>query len=205
MIRFLIVATFVILFLILSIPVFLIEWVIGKFNPRARDISALRIVQGAFKIVAFLSGRKTLTVIGEEHVPKDQAVLYIGNHRSFFDIVLTYARCPDLTGYIAKKEILHVPLLSRWMKFLYCLFLDRTDLKAGLKTILTAIDYVKSHFHHDLPEGTRNKNASETELLPFHEGSFKIATKTAVRSSRSASAIPRLSLRIIFRASSRPT
>ena len=36
---FLIVATFVILFLILSIPVFLIEWIIGKFNPRARDIS----------------------------------------------------------------------------------------------------------------------------------------------------------------------
>ena len=102
MIRFLIVATFVILFLILSIPVFLIEWIIGKFNPRARDISALRIVQGAFKIVAFLSGVK-LTVIGEEHVPKDQAVLYIGNHRSFFDIVLTYARCPDLTGYIAQK------------------------------------------------------------------------------------------------------
>ena len=73
MIRFLIVATFVILFLILSIPVFLIEWIIGKFNPRARDISALRIVQGAFPIVAFLSGVK-LTVIGEEHVPKDQAV-----------------------------------------------------------------------------------------------------------------------------------
>ena len=69
MIQFLIVATFVILFLILSIPVFLIEWIIGKFNPRARDISALRIVQGAFKIVAFLSGVK-LTVIGEEHVPK---------------------------------------------------------------------------------------------------------------------------------------
>ena len=35
--------------------------------------------------------------IGEEHVPKDQAVLYIGNHRSFFDIVLT-TRYSDLTG-----------------------------------------------------------------------------------------------------------
>lgn len=72
-----------------------------------------------------------------------------------------------------------MPLLSRWMKFLYCLFLDRTDLKAGLKTILTAIDYVKSGISIMIfPEGTRNKNASETELLPFHEGSFKIATKT---------------------------
>ena len=175
MIRFLIVATFVILFLILSIPVFLIEWIIGKFNPRARDISALRIVQGAFKIVAFLSGVK-LTVIGEQHVPKDQAVLYIGNHRSFFDIVLTYARCPDLTGYIAKKEILHVPLLSRWMKFLYCLFLDRTDLKAGLKTILTAIDYVKSGISIMIfPEGTR---VSEDEAISAKGGLSMLSVRT---------------------------
>ena len=28
------------------------------------------------------------------------------------------------------------------------------------------------------PEGTRNKNDSELELLPFHEGSFKIAVKS---------------------------
>ena len=28
------------------------------------------------------------------------------------------------------------------------------------------------------PEGTRSKNESELELLPFHEGSFKIATKS---------------------------
>ena len=28
------------------------------------------------------------------------------------------------------------------------------------------------------PEGTRNKNKDELELLPFHEGSFKIASKS---------------------------
>ena len=27
------------------------------------------------------------------------------------------------------------------------------------------------------PEGTRNRNEDELDLLPFHEGSFKIATK----------------------------
>lgn len=143
MIRVFLIAVFLIVFFLLSIPVFLIEWIIGKFNPRVRDISSLRIVQWAFKVVIFLSGVK-LTVIGEENVPKDQPVLYIGNHRSYFDIVLTYARCPGLTGYVAKKEMLKIPFLSRWMKFLYCLFLDRTDIKAGLKTILTAIDYVKN-------------------------------------------------------------
>ena len=178
MIRIILITVFVILFLILSIPVFLVEWIIGKFNPRLRDISSLRIVQGAFRIVILLSGVK-LTVIGEEHIPKDEAVLYIGNHRSYFDIVLTYARCRNLTGYVAKKEMLNIPLLSRWMKFLHCLFLDRSDIREGLKTILQAVEQVKSGISVMIfPEGTRNKNDSELELLPFHEGSFKIAVKS---------------------------
>ena len=178
MIRLLVIALFLIVFFIFSIPLYLIEWLIGKVNPHARDISSLRIVQGAFKIILFLSGCK-LTVIGEEHVPKDETVLYIGNHRSFFDVVITYARCPGLTGYLAKKEIEKVPFLSTWMRYLYCLFLDRKDIKQGLKTILTAIDHVKQGISIFIfPEGTRSTGADQTELLPFREGSFKVATKT---------------------------
>lgn len=178
MIRLIFVALFLVIFLILSIPVFLIEWLIGKVNPHARDISSLRIVQTAFKIIAFLSGCH-VTVIGEENVPKDEAVLYIGNHRSFFDVVLTYARCPGLTSYMAKKEIRKVPLLSTWMQFLHCLFLDRSDIKQGLKTILAAIDLIKNGISVCIfPEGTRSTGSDQTELLPFHEGSFKVATKT---------------------------
>ena len=160
MIRLLVIALFLIVFFIFSIPLYLIEWLIGKVNPHARDISSLRIVQGAFKIILFLSGCK-LTVIGEEHVPKDETVLYIGNHRSFFDVVITYARCPGLTGYLAKKEIEKVPFLSTWMRYLYCLFLDRKDIKQGLKTILTAIDHVKQGISIFIfPEGTRSTGAA---------------------------------------------
>lgn len=178
MIRFILTVVFVVTFLILSIPAFFVEWLIGKRNPSLRDRSSLRIVQWAFKVVILISGVK-LTVKGEEHIPKDTAVLYIGNHRSYFDIVLTYARCPGLTGYIAKKEMLKIPLLSRWMKFLHCLFLDRADLREGLKTILAAIDKVNNGISIMIfPEGTRNSGPSELEMLPFHEGSFKIATKT---------------------------
>ena len=124
MIRFIIVAITVIGFLILSIPILLIEWIIGKFSPRAKEISSLRIVQGVFKFILWEAGTK-VTIIGEENVPKDTPVLYIGNHRSYFDIVLTYSRCPIRTGYIAKKEMERYPLLSNWMKYLHCLFLDR--------------------------------------------------------------------------------
>lgn len=178
MIRLIFVVLFLVIFLILSIPVFLIEWLIGKVNPHARDISSLRIVQGAFYVIAFLSGCH-VTVKGRENVPKDEAVLYIGNHRSYFDVVLTYARCPGLTSYMAKKEVARVPLLSTWMRFLHCLFLDRGDIKQGLKTILSAIDLIKKGISVCIfPEGTRSTGPDQTKLLPFHEGSFKVATKT---------------------------
>lgn len=178
MIRLFLVAATVILFLILSIPVMFAEWIIGKFNPDLKDRSSLRIVQWAFRLVMLAAGTKMI-VLGEENVPNNTAVLYIGNHRSYFDVVMTYMRVPRLTGYIAKKEMLKWPLLRTWMKYLHCLFLDRDDVKDGLKVILTAIDKVKHGISICIfPEGTRNKTPDT--FLPFHEGSFKIADKGGV-------------------------
>ncbi len=175
MIRFIFVATFVVLFLILSIPLLLIEWIIGKFNPDVKSKSSLAIVNWAFRQVIRISGTKVIA-IGEENIPSDSAVLYVGNHRSYFDIVLTYVRVPRPTGYVAKKEMLRYPLLVNWMKNLHCLFLDRDNIKEGLKTILAGVDKVKSGISICIfPEGTRNKVADT--FLPFHEGSFKIAEK----------------------------
>lgn len=176
--RTIIIVLFLTLFLILSLPFLGIEWIIRKFNPKHADLIQLRLAQWAFKIIIFLSGMN-LKVIGEENVPTDEPVLYVGNHRGFFDIVVTYARCPGITGYISKDSIKKVPLLGMWMKRLHCLFLDRKDIKQGLKTILSAIDEAKNGVSFCIfPEGTRNKDNNPTNVLPFKEGSFKIATKS---------------------------
>ncbi len=176
MIRLILILLFLVIYFILGIPILVIEWMIGKFNRHAADLSQLRIVQAAFRIILFLAGTK-LTVIGEENVPKDIPVLYIGNHRGFFDTVITYARCPGLTGYIAKDSMTHVPFLSTWMKRLHCLFMNRDDVKEALKTILAGIDNIKNGISVCIfPEGTRN--TTDELMLPFKEGSFKIATKT---------------------------
>lgn len=137
MLRAILALLFAILYLIIGIPVLGIEWIISKFNRKAADISQLRMVQWAFRVILFICGTK-VTVIGEENVPKDEAVLYIGNHKSYFDIIITYARCPGLTGYVAKNDMAKVPLLSLWMKRLYCLFINRDDVKEALKTFLPA-------------------------------------------------------------------
>ena len=176
MIRTILIALTLFLYLVLLLPVLGIEWIYHKINPEKADYQQLRMVQAAFRLMLKMTGAR-IQVIGEENVPKDRAVLYVGNHKSYFDILLTYSRVPRLTGYVAKKEMESFPILSIWMKRLHCLFLDRKDIKQGLKTILTGIDLLKNGISVCIfPEGTRNK--SNDRLLPFKEGSLKMAEKT---------------------------
>lgn len=178
MLRFILCISFVVLFLILMIPVGIIFFIIGLFNRDAKDIASMVLVRTAFKILLFLAGTK-LTVIGEEKIPRDTPVLYVGNHRGFFDIVATGSRVFRPTGYIAKKELLKVPLLNWWMYNIRCEFLDRKDMRQGLNVILGCIKKVKEEgiSYFIFPEGTRN-DGEEGTLLPFHEGSLKIAEKS---------------------------
>ena len=177
MIRLLLAAIAIVLYLVLTFPVLCFLEKKAKKNPEEAGWKSFSMVRWIFKKISRIAGI-TYEVRGLENIPTDRAVLYVGNHRSYFDIVITYARCRNLTGYIAKKEMLSIPLLRTWMKRLYCLFLDRENPKEGLKTILQAIDYVKHGVSICIfPEGTRN-NGEELSLLPFHNGSFKIAEKT---------------------------
>jgi 1-acyl-sn-glycerol-3-phosphate acyltransferase len=154
----------------------LVEHLIGKKNPRLRDKSSLAIVNWAFRVVLFLSGVK-VDYIGRENIPDDTAVLYVGNHRSDFDIPLTYTQVKNPTGYVAKVNIKKLKLISVWMKNLHCIFIDRENIKDGLKAIVAAIDQVKNGISICIfPEGTRNRG--EEDILTFKEGSFKIALKS---------------------------
>lgn len=176
MIRFIALCVVLGLYLVCSAPFFFVYKMIRKNNQEKGDYLALRSVQRAFKVILAISGVKT-TVIGEDNIP-DEPVLFIANHRSQFDILLTYSRCKRLTGYVAKKELEKFPFLNSRMRSLYCLFLDRSNPREGLKTILEAIDHIKHGISICIfPEGTRGEG-DEGSLMEFKEGSFKVSTKT---------------------------
>ena len=178
MIRFIVVAVTVIGFLIFGFPLLAAQNSLGKKEPHQRDLESLKIIQTMFLFILRVSGVK-VTVRGLENIPKDSAVLYVGNHRSYFDILVGYTTVPGLMGFVAKKEMLRYPLLSDWMVNVNCLFLDRDDIKAGLKMILDGIEKVKNGVSVWIfPEGTRNRHDDILELLPFKEGSLKIAEKS---------------------------
>lgn len=174
MIRFIGIIIFLIIYFITSLPIQLAELIIQKFNMDLRNRTSLAFVNFGFKCACAISGVK-LTVEGYENIPKDEAVLFVGNHTSLFDIIVTYPLMKRPTGYIAKKELKSIPFLSWWMYFVNCIFLDRRDPREGLKSVLHAADLIKSGISIFLfPEGTRSKDG---KLHEFKEGGMKIATK----------------------------
>lgn len=173
--RLILAVLFMVLIAILSIPMYLVEFIIGHWNRRRMHAVAQAIVRAVFRVLLFFAGTK-LTVIGKERIPKEGSVMYAANHKGIFDIIVGYAVVPNLTFFVSKKEIKKVPCINHWMKILRCQFLDREDVRGSLKVILEGIEQVKEGYSvFIMPEGTRSKTE---ELLPFHEGSFKYSTKS---------------------------
>ena len=170
-------ALVVVVTLILSIPMLLVCLVVGLFSMDARDAITMWMIRAFFRITLWSTGAK-LHLSGTENILKDQSALYVGNHQSFFDVVISYAYFKRITAFISKKEFGQVPILSWWMRMAHNLFLDRNDIKKGMKTILKAIEMVKDGVSICIyPEGTRKKDPN-VDMLPFHAGSFKIAEKS---------------------------
>lgn len=170
-------AVFIILMLALffCLPYHLYMKKLWKKNPEKSWKKARKFVSGFFRTELKISGCK-VTVIGREHIPADGPVLFVGNHRSYFDILVYHEAIGKPVGFLAKKEMEKIPLLPLYMRDIGCLFLDRDDIKQGLATIKAGTEYMKlGHSMVVFPEGTRNQT---DELLPFREGGYKMAEKS---------------------------
>lgn len=174
--RTLMVGIYLVFYAVICFPPFLVLFLVGKRDPKKRAVIAQKIVVNlGFKPILFICGVR-LTVKGEEHILQDESALYVYNHRGFFDVLVGYSTAPFPTGFISKEGIKTVPVISHWMKYMHCLFLDRKDIKQGMKVILKGIEYLKDGISlYIAPEGTRNQGE---ELLEFHAGSFKLAEKS---------------------------
>jgi 1-acyl-sn-glycerol-3-phosphate acyltransferase len=118
-----------------------------------------------------------VTVNGTENIP-DGAVLFVSNHQSAFDIALFMALIRKPKGFVAKVESRKVPLVTPWMEYMDCLFIDRDDMRQMAQTVVDGIKVLKNgHSLVIFPEGTRSKGGP---VIEFKAGSFKLATKAKV-------------------------
>ena len=164
------------LFLIFSLPLLLIIYLIGLFSLPLRNRLAYRTAQlFCGSVLFFLSS--DIHVTGLENIPKDGSILFVGNHKGLIDVLLVLRYTPRVAGFIAKDSLAKVPALSWWMSAFQCLFLDRNSSRNALKTILQGIENLKNgHCYIIFPEGTRNIGSDD--LLPFKKGSLKLVEKS---------------------------
>lgn len=154
--------------------------IVRHFNKKKGDWVALRFVQLGFRFWAFVVGASALYK-GLDNLPEDgDAVVFVSNHRSLFDVILTYPAFKGLTGALAKIELKSYPIISWWISSIYGVLLDRKDHRQGMQCVLQCIGHLKNGISILVyPEGTRSH--TEGELLSFHTGTFKIATKAGAR------------------------
>ena len=159
-------------FVLLGLPWLLVLLVVGLFSPALKDRLTQSFVVLVCNGITFLSGEK-IEVSGLENIPADRAVLFISNHRSFYDIFTAYRYFKTLTGCLAKIEWKKIPVLNWWMMNLHCIFLDRKNSREGLKCIIKAAEELRNGRSIWIcPEGTRGHGDT---MAPFHEGSFRAA------------------------------
>lgn len=136
-----------------------------------------RVASGWAKSLISLTS-SSFEIIGLENIPKDQTVLFASNHQGNFDIPILLTHIPIPISFVAKKELMKLPMVSTWMKLMECVFIDRKDLRQSLRAISEAIEILKSgHSMVIFPEGTRSKGM---EMQPFKPGSLKLASRASV-------------------------
>lgn len=125
--------------------------------------------------VIWVTGSK-VTVWGQENIPKDKGVVFIANHQSYLDIPVMIGFIEKPKGFIAKIELLKIPILNMWIRQLGGVFIVRNDPKQSLKAINQGAEQVKKGKSMVIfPEGTRS---SDGKLGQFKPGSLKLAIKS---------------------------
>ncbi len=168
--------------LILGLIVLLVIVVLGV-NFRVKQLANEKYTdEQRFEFVSWLLSWATpllfnvsVEVENVEKLDQVQTGVIYGNHQSNFDIVALLKGVKRRHGYVSKKELDHIFLLSDAMRLIRCEFMDRTDVRQSVKVISSAAKTVQTgHLMVIFPEGTREVNS---QMGTFKAGSFKLAQK----------------------------
>ena len=117
---------------------------------------------------------------GEEKLPKYSLYLLVGNHLSGFDPLITMrALRKEKLIFVSKPENWNIPVAGRLAVRCCYRTIDRENARNALRTIQDCARLINEKAGPVVvyPEGTRSKTG---ELLPFHNGVFKIAQEAKV-------------------------
>jgi len=115
---------------------------------------------------------------GMDRVPRDQPVVFVSNHQSFFDILALSATLPGTMRFVAKKELARVPIFGKAMRSAGHIFIDRQNRAKAFDAYEEAAQAVRDGMCAVVfAEGTRSRTGN---LLPFKKGPFVFAIASQV-------------------------
>lgn len=126
---------------------------------------------------AITGGNVNLIVSGQENIPTEPGFMMYCNHQGLFDVLAIASTCDIPLGAVLKKELVDIPFLHQVALCTKSYPMDREDVRQSLTVIQAVTEEVKNGRNYVIfPEGTRSKLGNE--MLEFHAGSFRCATKS---------------------------
>lgn len=114
---------------------------------------------------------------GVENIP-DGTCLFVGNHQGILDIPALMLTSEKTIGFIAKKELLKVPVMGRWIMLCHSVAIDRADPRDAVRVVKEGVEKLNAGYSLGIyPEGTRAKDG---KLQEFKAGSIKLAIRAKV-------------------------
>ncbi len=181
MIKFILIIILILLFGVYTVFDAVICFFINRYDRTFVEKHSMKVVQTIFRAVNVIAGVKVHVagLANLKSLSNEKSFFVISNHRGFFDIITGYTLFTNLTGIVSKDSLKKLPIVHYWMKRINCLFLNRNDLRDGVKMVIDAINNINNGISMWVfPEGTRCKNENPLELLEFKQGAFKIPEKT---------------------------
>lgn len=128
--------------------------------------------------LAVTSGNIDFIVTGKENIPQEDGMLICGNHQGMFDVLALVAAYDKPLAAVLKKELAEIPFLKQIIACTKSHPMDREDVRQSMKVIQAVTKEISEEKRNYLifPEGTRSRKGNE--MLEFHGGSFKCATKS---------------------------
>jgi 1-acyl-sn-glycerol-3-phosphate acyltransferase len=129
------------------------------------------------RMIAVTAGARVI-VRGLEHVPKQQAAVFIANHASYLDIPAIWGYVPVQFRIMAKRSLFYVPFMGWFLWRAGHIPVDRENSRAALAKINRAAEKLRAGCSLVVfPEGHRS---ADGVLQEFKTGGFKLAQKAGV-------------------------
>jgi 1-acyl-sn-glycerol-3-phosphate acyltransferase len=158
----------------ITVPAALLTILGGLFDPHGKHVYGIsRIWSRTLLKVCGIS----LKITGLSHIDPKQRYVFMVNHQSNIDIpVLIEGLFAFQLRWLAKKELLWVPLFGWAMWAAKHVTVNRSDRSDALESLKKAKERIASGISLVFfPEGTRSPDG---RLLPFKRGGFWVAVKT---------------------------